>query len=267
MDISKFRVKHSDTVDLTDISTTAPDDIDKSSARKRTAKLTAELEELQYLLYADASQKVLAVIQATDTGGKDGTIRNVFGACNPQGVHVAAFKAPSADELAHDYLWRVHAHTPANGELVVFNRSHYEDVLVVRVHDLVPEDRWKRRYDHIVDFERMLTDEGTTVVKFYLHISKDEQKRRLQARLDDPSRNWKFAEGDLVERKKWDDYQAAFTDMLNRTSTATAPWYVVPADNKWYRDLVVAEIMVQTLRSLKMSFPPCVENIADIVIE
>lgn len=267
MDISTFRVQPSDTVDLGKIDTAAPKGITKSEARERTDELTTELEQLQYLMWADGSQKVLAVIQATDTGGKDGTIRKVFGACNPQGVRVAAFKQPSETELAHDYLWRVHSQTPANGELVVFNRSHYEDVLIVRVHDLVPESRWKKRYGHIVDFERLLVDEGTTVVKFYLHISKDEQKARLQARLDDPTKNWKFAEGDLAERKRWDDYQAAFTDMLNSTSTDEAPWYVVPADNKWYRDLVVAEIMVQTLQGLDMAFPPAADNLADIVID
>ena len=267
MDISTFRVKRSDTVDLTKIPTNAPKGISKSEARERVAQLTTELEELQYLLYADHHHKVLAVIQATDTGGKDGTIRNVFGACNPQGVRVTSFKAPSEDELAHDYLWRVHPEVPGTGELVVFNRSHYEDVLIVRVHDLVPPSRWKKRYQHIVDFERLLTDEGTTIVKFYLHISKGEQKERLQARLDDPTKNWKFAEGDLAERKRWDDYQAAFTDMLNSTSTSEAPWYVIPADNKWYRDLVVAEIMVQTLRGLDMTFPPAPPNLAGIVVE
>ena len=252
---------------MPDNPTTAPDDLSKSDGKERTAELLTKLEELQYLLHADGKQKVLAVIQATDTGGKDGAIRKVFGACNPQGVRVVPFKAPSEDELAHDYLWRVHAETPRSGELVVFNRSHYEDVLVVRVHDLVPKERGERRYDHIVDFERLLTDEGTTIVKFYLHITKDEQKRRLQARLDDPTKNWKFAEGDLEERKHWDDYQAAFTDMLDRTSTEHAPWYVVPADNKWYRDLVVAQIMVETLQGLDMSFPPCVDDIGGIVIE
>jgi len=267
MDISKFRVHHGDEVDLSKIHTGAPDDESKGDAKETTAGLLADLEELQYLLWADGNQKVLVVIQATDTGGKDGTIRKVFGACNPQGVRVASFKAPTPDELAHDYLWRVHAQTPASGELVLFNRSHYEDVLVVRVHGLVPEERWRKRYDHIVDFERMLVDEGTTIVKLYLHISKDEQRERLQARLDDPTKNWKFAEGDLAERKRWDDYQAAFAEMLTRTSRSDAPWYVVPADNKWYRDLVVAEIMVQTLRGLDMSYPPAPEGLADIVVE
>lgn len=267
MEISQFRVRPGSIVDLAAIDTTAPAHLEKSEGTARTADLTAELEQLQYLLHADGRQKVLAVIQATDTGGKDGTIRNVFGACNPQGVRIATFKAPSEVELAHDYLWRVHAQTPASGELVVFNRSHYEDVLIVRVHDLVPPDRWKKRYGHIVDFERLLVDEGTTVVKFYLHISKAEQKRRLQARLDDPTKNWKFAKGDLEERKFWDDYQLAFTEMLERTSTESAPWFVVPADNKWYRDLVVSEIMVQTLRSLDMAFPPAADDLDSIVID
>ena len=240
---------------------------DKSEGRATVEALAEELDGLQDLFLADRRFKMLVILQGTDTSGKDGTIRGVFGRMSALGVHTVGWKAPHAAELAHDYLWRVHAQVPGTGELVVFNRSHYEDVLIVRVHDLVPPSRWKKRYQHIVDFERLLTDEGTTIVKFYLHISKGEQKERLQARLDDPTKNWKFAEGDLAERKRWDDYQTAFTDMLNSTSTSEAPWYVVPADNKWYRDLVVAEIMVQTLRGLDMAFPPAPENLAGIVVE
>ena len=246
-------------------------DLDKDERKKRAEAMLEEnrreLAEAQELLYADGSHSVLIVFQAMDAAGKDGTIRNVLSGLNPAGIQVSSFKAPAGAEAAHDYLWRVHQVCPPKGHIGVFNRSHYEDVLIVRVHDLVPPSRWKKRYQHIVDFERLLTDEGTTIVKFYLHISKGEQKERLQARLDDPTKNWKFAEGDLAERKRWDDYQTAFTDMLNSTSTSEAPWYVIPADNKWYRDLVVAEVMVQTLRGLDMKFPPAPPNLADIVVE
>jgi PPK2 family polyphosphate:nucleotide phosphotransferase len=218
-------------------------------------------------MFADGRPKVLVVVQATDTGGKDGMVRKVFGPLNPQGVRVAYFKAPTEIELAHDYLWRVHAQVPAAGELVVFNRSHYEDVLIVRVHDLVPEKRWRKRYDHILAFEQMLADEGTTIVKFFLHISKDEQAERLRDRLADPTKNWKFNEGDLTERKYWDDYQKAYQDMVNLTSRRHAPWYVIPADNKWYRDLVVAEVMRSTLGDLDMSFPKATVDPAAIEID
>ncbi|MFN8050485.1 MAG: polyphosphate kinase 2 family protein [Acidimicrobiales bacterium] len=267
MDISDFRVTSAHHVELSEIDTQAPGKLDKSDTQAATAETLATLSDRQYLLHADGHQKVLVVIQATDTGGKDGVIRNVFGALNPQGVRLASFKAPNETELAHDYLWRVHAQTPESGEIAVFNRSHYEDVLVVRVHELVPEERWRKRYEHITHFEHMLTDEGTTVVKFFLHISKDEQRKRLQARLDDPARNWKFNEGDLAERKLWDDYQDAFTDMLNKTSTERAPWYVVPADNKWYRDHVVANVMLETLDGLKMAYPTCTIDAANTKVE
>ena len=266
MDISKFRIGPSAKVDLATIDTAAPAGSDKATALKRTAELTARLAELQNVLYADHGHKILVVLQATDTGGKDGTIRRVFGALNPQGVRVANFKVPTAVELGHDYLWRVHEQMPGNGDFVIFNRSHYEDVLVVRVHDLVTKQRWKKRYGHIVNFEQMVTDEGTTVVKFFLHISKAEQAKRLQARLDEPDKRWKFLEGDLEERKFWDDYQAAYTDMLAKTSTKDAPWFVIPANNKWYRDLVVAEIMVATLEGLNLTYPANAEGLEDILI-
>ena len=181
-------------------------------------------------------------------------------------MRVAAFKKPNDDELAHDYLWRVHRHVPGDGELVIFNRSHYEDVLVVRVMDLVPKKRWSKRYDHIVNFEQMLADEGTTIVKIFLHISKNEQRERLQARLDEPEKNWKFDKGDLVPRARWDDYQEAFEDAITATSTDDAPWYVVPADRKWYRNLVISEIIIQTLEGLDMSYPEAEPDIANITI-
>ncbi len=217
---------------------------------------TKRLEALQELLYAENQHKVLIVLQAMDTGGKDGVIRRVFDGVNPQGVKVAGFKKPTPDELAHDYLWRVHPHTPGSGEIAIFNRSHYEDVLVVRVHGLVPADRWQRRFDHINAFEKLLADEGTTILKFFLHISKDEQKARLQARLDDPEKHWKFRVGDLDERRRWDDYMAAYAEAIARTSTRHAPWYVIPGNRKWYRDLVIGRIIVATLEALDMRFPP-----------
>lgn len=239
----------------------------KDDGEERLGALNERLEELQELLYAEGRHKLLIVLQAMDTGGKDGTIRHVFDGTNPQGVKVASFKKPTAEELDHDYLWRVHAHTPGSGEIVIFNRSHYEDVLVVRVHSLVSEERWSRRYRHINEFERLLADEGTTILKFFLHISPEEQAERLQARIDDPSKHWKFSVGDLDERKRWDDYIAAYEAVLSETSTDWAPWFVVPADRKWYRNLVVASVLVDTLEGLDMSFPAPEDDLAGIVIE
>lgn len=238
----------------------------KHAAKGRLRALNRRLEELQEVLYAQGRHKVLVVLQAMDTGGKDGTIRHVFDGVNPQGVKVASFKKPTDRELAHDYLWRVHRHTPGAGEITIFNRSHYEEVLVVRVHSLVPETVWSRRYDHINHFEGMLVDEGTTIVKFFLHISKEEQAERLQARLDTPNKQWKFAAGDLDERRLWDDYTAAFEDMLSTTSTDAAPWYIVPSDRKWYRNLVVSEIIVGALETLDLDYPPPEAGLESITI-
>lgn len=231
------------------------------------AKLNDKLESLQELLYAEHKHKVLIVLQAMDTGGKDGVIRRVFDGVNPQGVQVASFKVPSKEELDHDYLWRVHKVTPGKGQMVIFNRSHYEDVLVVRVHKLVPANVWRKRFQHINQFERMLADNGTTIVKFYLHIDLDEQKERLQARLDNPNKHWKFSLGDLDERKLWPEYMKAFEDVLSKTSTAYAPWYIVPANRKWYRDLVISSVLVETLEGLKMKFPESEENLESVVID
>jgi len=265
--MDRYRIAPGATVRLAEWDPRDDGGLDRKAAEKQTKRLNKRLEELQELLYAEGKHKVLVVLQATDTGGKDGTIRHVFDGTNPQGVKVASFKKPTPQELAHDYLWRVHARTPGSGEIVIFNRSHYEDVLVVRVHDLVPEERWSRRYDHINAFERTLTDEGTTIVKFFLHISKAEQAERLQARLDDPTKHWKFSVGDLGERKRWDDYQAAFEEMLSRTSQPAAPWYVVPADRKWYRNLVVASVLVETLEGMAMSYPEPQDDLSGVVIE
>ncbi len=240
---------------------------DKSGGKRRVKELARELSHLQRPFYADGRRRLLVVLQALDTGGKDSTIRDVFGRMNPQGVRVASFKVPTPIELAHDYLWRVHPHVPADGQIVIFNRSHYEDVLVVRVESLVPEERWRRRYDQIVAFERLLAEEGTTIVKFFIHISHTEQKERLEARLADPDKHWKFDSGDLDTRSRWDDYQAAYGEMLERTSTDFAPWYVVPGDRKWYRKLVIGEIMVDLLRSLELSYPESEEDLSAVVID
>jgi PPK2 family polyphosphate:nucleotide phosphotransferase len=262
IDPESFRV-HPDGFRLDRIDPAGNGGIDKEEAKARVAERNARLEVLQELLWADGRHRVLLVLQAMDTGGKDSTIRRVFDGVDPSGVKVAGFKRPTETELAHDYLWRVHPHVPADGEIVIFNRSHYEDVLVVRVHGLVPEERWRRRYHHIREFERMLADEGTTIVKVFLHISEDEQRERLQARVDDPAKRWKFAAGDLDERARWDDYLSAFEDALRETSTVWAPWYVVPANRKWYRDLVVLELLVQTLERLELRYPPALDGVED----
>jgi PPK2 family polyphosphate:nucleotide phosphotransferase len=238
----------------------------KAKAAPVLANLTHRLEALQELLWAEHRHRVLVVLQGMDTAGKDGTIRHVFEGVNPAGVKVAAFKAPTPEELAHDFLWRVHPKVPGDGELVIFNRSHYEDVLVVRVRKLAPESVWAPRYDEINAFEKHLADTGTTILKFYLHIDADEQRERLQARLDDPTKRWKFRKGDLAERRLWDDYVAAYEDALSRTSTAWAPWHVVPANKKWYRNLVVATVLVEALEGLTMSYPPPEEDLDGVVV-
>jgi PPK2 family polyphosphate:nucleotide phosphotransferase len=239
---------------------------DKAETKEASDALRAELVELQARLYAESHQGLLVVLQAMDTGGKDGTIRSVFAGTNPQGVQVTSFKAPTAEELAHDFLWRVHACTPEHGRIGVFNRSHYEDVLIVRVHDLAPKAVWTKRYDHIRNFEDQLTDAGMRVVKLFLHISRDEQRARLQARLDDPTKHWKFNTGDLAEREKWALYQAAYRDAIAQTSTEAAPWHVIPADRKWYRDWAVLTVLVEALKAMDPRYPPAPEGLADVVI-
>ena len=266
-DLSRYRVEPGSTVDLSWWQTDENEGIDKKIGRDITKVLNDRLETAQELLWAEDKHKVLLVLQATDTGGKDGTIRHVFDGVNPQGVRVASFKKPTDTELAHDYLWRVHKHAPSTGEMVIFNRSHYEDVLVVRVHGWISEEKVQQRFHHIREFERLLADEGTTIAKFYLHISKEEQKQRLQSRLDEPEKNWKFATGDLDERKLWDDYQKAFADTLSQTSTDYAPWYVIPADRKWFRNLLISRIVVDNLEGLDMAYPPPEDGLSDIVID
>jgi len=218
--------------------------------------LQHELQQLQKVLYAQNKHRILIVMQAMDTGGKDGCIKHVFSRIDPQGIHVRSFKKPTEEELARDFLWRVHARVPRNGEMVIFNRSHYEDVIAVRVKNIFPEQVWQRRVRHIIEFERMLAEEGTTIIKIYLHISKDEQKARLQARLDHAHKHWKFNPEDLKDRERWDDFMTAYEDLLAQTSTKHAPWYVVPADRKWYRNLCVARIVLDEMKRLEMEFPP-----------
>ncbi len=267
--MDRYRIAPGSTVDLAAIDTrdTSGFDGGKAEAKSELKRLVGRLAELQHLMWAQDKHKLLVVFQAMDSGGKDGTIRRVFGGVNPQGVRVTNFKAPTAEELAHDYLWRVHRHTPGNGEIAVFNRSHYEDVLIVRVLGLVPAQRWARRYDHIRAFEQLLVDEGTTILKFYLHISKDEQKERFQERLSDPTKNWKFNPNDLDHRGRWDDYMAAFEAAFEQTSTEDAPWYVVPADRKWYRNVVIARTIVDTLERLEMRYPEPEVDVSQYVIE
>ena len=255
--MSHHQVESGDRISLKKIDPerTSPENLERDEGEREFLVLKEKLIHLQEKLFAENRQKILIVLQAMDTGGKDGAIRHVFSGINPQGVRVVSFKAPSPDELAHDYLWRVHSKVPGRGEIVVFNRSHYEDVLVVRVHNLVPEKTWKKRFAHINDFEKMLTDEGITMLKFYLHIDRDEQRKRLQERLDDPAKHWKFNPGDLKERVLWDDYMTAYEEMIERTSTAHAPWFIIPSNRKWYRNLAIARILNHTLESLDMQFP------------
>jgi PPK2 family polyphosphate:nucleotide phosphotransferase len=231
------------------------DDMGKAEARKLLEKLKGKLTSLQEVLYADGTQALLVVFQAMDAGGKDGCIRNVFSGLNPQGVRVASFKAPTPEELAHDFLWRVHKEVPRKGMIGVFNRSHYEDVLIVRVKNLLPKQVWSQRYDLINAFEQGLSLAGTHLLKFYLHIDKKEQKERLQERLDNPEKNWKFNPEDLPERENWNAYMKAFSAVFERCSSQAAPWYVIPANNKWYRDVVVAQIILETLQSMNLKYP------------
>lgn len=240
---------------------------DKATTQAASAKLAGQLAELQEMLWAGGRHRVLLVLQGIDTSGKGGTVEHVLGAVNPAGLRVTSFKAPSQSELARDYLWRVHANVPESGMIGVFDRSHYEDVLVVRVLKLVPDESWQRRFDHINAFEKMLVDEGTTVVKVFLHISKDEQRERLQARIDEPAKHWKFKTADLETRARWDDFQGAFEDAISATSTVKAPWHVVPADKKWYRDWAVATILVGALEGLNLQWPDAEPGIAGLVVD
>lgn len=228
----------------------------KEKAKAATEKLTSRLRDLQERLYANGDRALLIVLQGMDTSGKDGTIRSVMSGVNPQGCQVVTFKTPSVEELGHDFLWRVHQKAPARGRIGIFNRSHYEDVLITRVHGLISDKVVKQRFTQICEFEQLLAENGTAILKFFLHISKQEQKIRLEERINNPEKRWKFCNGDLEERKFWDDYQLAFEDMLSATSTDCAPWYVVPANFKWYRNWVIADCVVKALEAMKLKTPP-----------
>ncbi len=240
---------------------------DKAADKAAVAALALEVDELQNLLYANRKHRLLVVLQGLDTSGKDGTVRGVFGATSPLGVHAVGWKAPNADELARDYLWRIHQRVPPAGEIVVFNRSHYEDVLVPVVNGWITPEQTQQRYAHINDFERLLIETGTVVLKFMLHISKDEQRVRLQERIDDPAKNWKFSLGDLEVRKQWDAYQNAYADAISATGTAWAPWTVVPADSKTHRNLMVATLVTRALRELKMQPPAADPALVNMKVE
>ncbi len=261
----KFRVEQGSKVKLDQIDANYKGEHeDKDSAQAEQEKHEQRLGELQYLMYAEYKQSLLIILQALDAAGKDGSINHVLATMNPQGCRVYGFKAPSTEELAHDYLWRIHQATPRKGYVTIFNRSHYEDVLVVRVHDLVPKEVWSKRYDEINNFEKELVDNSTHIIKFYLHIDKEEQLSRFKQRLDDPKRNWKISESDYTEREYWDQYQKAYEEAISKCSTNDAPWYIIPSNHKWFRNLAVSQILVDTLESFNMKFPAPTVNIEDI---
>lgn len=264
--MDRYRVRPDSTVkfdqhDPRDTGDYKASDQGKADGKEAATKLVAQLVGLQERLYANQSRSLLIVLQGMDTSGKDGTISHVMSGLNPQGCKVVSFKVPSAEELGHDFLWRVHQKAPSRGEIGIFNRSHYEDVLVTRVHGWVSDDLAHQRFNQIREFEQLLTESGTTVLKFFLHISKEEQKERLEERIADPEKRWKFSEGDLEERKLWDEYMKAFEDVLVATSTEKAPWYIVPSDRKWYRNLVVADRVVHALEEMKLGIPPAPKGI------
>jgi PPK2 family polyphosphate:nucleotide phosphotransferase len=240
---------------------------DKKSARNQIEENTAVSTDLAYRLYAENRRSILMVLQGMDTSGKDGTIRTVMTGVNPQSFQISTFKQPSPEELDHDFLWRIHKAIPRRGEIGIFNRSHYEDVLIVRVHQLIPEEQWRGRYHIINEFEKLLAEGGMTFIKCFLHISKDEQRERLQKRLDNPDKRWKFSKGDLAERKLWNDYQRAYEDALTNCNTKHAPWHIIPSDRKWYRNLVVSQILRETLERLDPQFPSAEHGLENITVE
>jgi PPK2 family polyphosphate:nucleotide phosphotransferase len=239
----------------------------KETALAEVKELNLKLDELQKIQHGGKTHKILIVFQGMDASGKDGAIRNVFHSVNPSGVYVAHFGAPSRLELSHDFLWRIHEKAPANGEMVIFNRSHYEDVLIVRVQNLKDKDVWSKRFNHIVNFEQMLYDEGTTIYKFYLHISNEEQRNRLQERVNNPDKHWKIEPNDFKDREKWNDYIDAYNDVLNLTSKKFAPWYIIPSNKKWYRDLIISNILVKELSKLKMKYPKPNQDYSGIIVK
>lgn len=261
----KFVVKPGEKIRLDEIDPAYKGEhVSQERAMPEIAKHVARMDRLQYLLYADAGRSLLVVLQAMDAGGKDGVVRHLFSGINPQGTAAVGFKQPSKLEAAHDFLWRIHLRTPGKGEVVIFNRSHYEDVLVVRVHGLTPESVWSKRYEFINDFEQELSANGTRILKFFLHISPEEQLARFKARLDDPARHWKISEGDYSERALWPKYIEAFEDAFEKTSTAHAPWYVIPSNHKWFRDLAISAIVADTMEEMGLKLPPTQVDIEDI---
>jgi PPK2 family polyphosphate:nucleotide phosphotransferase len=266
MDYRKeFRVEPGDKVKLNKIDPAYTGKVrSEADAKEQIETYHKKLARQQGLLYAEHKHSILVVLQALDAGGKDGTIKHVFSVMNPQGVHVASFKQPTPAEVAHDILWRVHPHAPGRGEITIFNRSHYEDVLITRVHKLIDKATWTARYENIRDFEALLAENGTTILKFFLHISKDEQLARFAQRLDDPARNWKISESDYTERALWDDYIEAFEDAMHATSAKEALWYVIPSNQKWFRSLAVSQIMADTMEELKLAYPPPSVDLAAI---
>jgi PPK2 family polyphosphate:nucleotide phosphotransferase len=264
----KLIVKPGRNISLSEIDPASTPDVgSKEEGAEQLRKNLDRLAVLQQLLYAEDKRSVLVILQGIDAAGKDGTIRNVMTGLNPQGCHVSSFKAPNSEELSHDFLWRVHKKAPAKGEIGIFNRSHYEDVLIVRVHKLVPKEVWSARYEQINNFEKMLSENNVTILKFFLYISKDEQKKRFEERILNPEKNWKFSLADLEERKYWDDYIKAFDDAINRCSTSHAPWYIVPANKKWFRNLAVSQVIVETMEDMKMRFPKPTADLSKIEFE
>lgn len=261
------KVKPNQKIKLVEIDPEDTEEFEKDKAKEILSQNIQRIAELQNILYAEGKHALLIILQALDAGGKDGTIRKTMSGINPQGIRVTSFKKPTEEELSHDFLWRVHKVTPQLGMIGVFNRSHYEDVLIVRVRNLVPKKVWQSRFDHINHFEQLLADSGVTILKFYLHISKEEQQERLQARLNDPTKGWKFNPTDLDSRARWDDYIQAFEDVFEKCSTAAAPWYIVSANKKWYRNMVISDTIVKTLEGLDMKYPEPAEGLDKIVIE
>ena len=263
-----FIVEPGKKVELSDFPTSVDQNkIDKKKAKKVISTNAVEMADLARRMYSENKRSILLVLQGMDTAGKDGTIRAVMRGMNPRSCQVVSFKKPTEVELDHDFLWRIHKTVPRRGNIGIFNRSHYEDVLVVRVHNIVPESVWSQRYEQINKFEELLTANGTTIVKCFLHISKEKQRERLQERIDLPEKNWKFNPADLAERKKWDDYQTAYRVTLNKCSTKHAPWNVIPSDRKWYRNLVVSNLMLETLRKMDPQYPKAKEDISGMVVE
>jgi PPK2 family polyphosphate:nucleotide phosphotransferase len=263
--IKKFRVDHGSKVDLDKIDAGFKDEHESHEhALPKIEACNQKLHDLQYLMYAEGKRSLLICLQGRDAAGKDGTINHVLGAMNPQGCPVTGFKVPSKEESAHDFLWRYHKATPAKGQVAIFNRSHYEEVLVVRVHNLVPKEVWSKRYEHINNFEKLLYDNGTHILKFYLHIDPEEELQRFKKRIDDSARHWKISEGDYAERPFWNEYTTAFEDALSNCSTEHAPWFIIPSNHKWFRNLAISKIVADTLESLKMKFPAPTVDIDEI---